>query len=145
MSLRDVSNDDLPIFYEHQLDPNATRMAAFPARDWDTHMAHWHKILRDETVVTKAILMGGEVAGTSSVGNKTASGKSDTGSEVTTGARALPRSPSHSSCSLWTRPLYAHVAEHNVGSLRVLEKCGFTVDTEKHEGNAEEVVLLLRS
>jgi RimJ/RimL family protein N-acetyltransferase len=25
------------------------------------------------------------------------------------------------------RPLYAHVAEHNVASIRVLEKCGFTI------------------
>ncbi len=24
------------------------------------------------------------------------------------------------------RPLFAHVAEHNVGSIRVLEKCGFS-------------------
>jgi RimJ/RimL family protein N-acetyltransferase len=27
---------------------------------------------------------------------------------------------------LETRPLRAHVAHHNVGSIRVLEKCGFT-------------------
>jgi RimJ/RimL family protein N-acetyltransferase len=26
------------------------------------------------------------------------------------------------------RPLYAHVAAHNVGSIRVLEKCGFRRD-----------------
>jgi RimJ/RimL family protein N-acetyltransferase len=26
------------------------------------------------------------------------------------------------------RPLYAHVAVHNVGSIRVLEKCGFRRD-----------------
>ena len=26
-----------------------------------------------------------------------------------------------------TRPLFAHVARHNAASLRVLEKCGFTV------------------
>ena len=25
------------------------------------------------------------------------------------------------------RPLYAHVAKHNIASLRVLEKCGFTI------------------
>jgi RimJ/RimL family protein N-acetyltransferase len=25
------------------------------------------------------------------------------------------------------RPLFAHVAEHNVGSIRVLEKCGFAL------------------
>lgn len=29
---------------------------------------------------------------------------------------------------LATRPLYAHVAVHNVGSIRVLEKCGFQRD-----------------
>ena len=28
------------------------------------------------------------------------------------------------------RPLYARVAKHNVGSLRVLEKCGFTISGE---------------
>lgn len=29
------------------------------------------------------------------------------------------------------RPLYAHVAKHNVGSLRVLEKCDFKVCGEE--------------
>jgi RimJ/RimL family protein N-acetyltransferase len=28
---------------------------------------------------------------------------------------------------LETRPLYAHVAQHNVASIRVLQKCGFTI------------------
>jgi RimJ/RimL family protein N-acetyltransferase len=37
-----------------------------------------------------------------------------------------------------TRPLAAHVAEHNVGSRRVLEKCGFVVD---HEERADDGVL----
>jgi RimJ/RimL family protein N-acetyltransferase len=26
-----------------------------------------------------------------------------------------------------TRPLYAHVAQHNIASVRVLQKCGFTI------------------
>jgi RimJ/RimL family protein N-acetyltransferase len=26
-----------------------------------------------------------------------------------------------------TRPLFAHVAQHNLGSLRVLQKCGFEI------------------
>lgn len=26
-----------------------------------------------------------------------------------------------------TRPLFAHVAKHNIGSRRVLEKCGFAI------------------
>ena len=32
------------------------------------------------------------------------------------------------------RPLYAYVAKHNIGSLRVLEKCGFTIYREEAEG-----------
>ncbi len=31
--LRNVSASDLPIFFEQQLDPVATQMAAFPAKD----------------------------------------------------------------------------------------------------------------
>ena len=39
--LRNVEPDDLPIFYEHQLDVDATRMAAFPSRDRAAFDAHW--------------------------------------------------------------------------------------------------------
>lgn len=60
--LRDVIEDDLPILLEHQLDPEATRMAAFPSRDRDAFMAHWTKILGDETVIAE-IDLGGWVAG----------------------------------------------------------------------------------
>ncbi len=38
------------------------------------------------------------------------------------------------------RPLYAYVAKHNLASIRVLQKCGFTITSEE----AEEVILLLR-
>jgi hypothetical protein len=38
--LRDVTDADLPVFYEHQRDPEATGMAAFPARDWDAFVKH---------------------------------------------------------------------------------------------------------
>ena len=31
------------------------------------------------------------------------------------------------------RPLHAGVAKHNIASIRVLEKCGFTVIGEKDE------------
>ena len=54
--LRDVTEDDLLVFFEHQLDPDATHMAAFPARDREAFMAHWSKILVDETVTKKTIM-----------------------------------------------------------------------------------------
>ena len=61
--LRNVTESDLPIFFEQQLDPDATEMAAFPSRDREAFMAHWARIMTDNTVVLKTILFGGQVAG----------------------------------------------------------------------------------
>ena len=61
--LRDVMEGDLPALFEHQRDPVANRMAAFPARDREAFMAHWAKILDDDTVITSTILFGNQVAG----------------------------------------------------------------------------------
>jgi hypothetical protein len=38
--LRGVTESDLPIFFEHQLDTEVAEMAAFPSRDRDSFMAH---------------------------------------------------------------------------------------------------------
>lgn len=61
--LRDVRGDDLPTLFEHQMDPEANRMANFDARDRDAFMAHWAKILVDETVVAKSVVHRDAVAG----------------------------------------------------------------------------------
>ena len=40
------------------------------------------------------------------------------------------------------RPLYAHIAKHNRASLRVLEKCGFTIvgeDRDSLDASGEQV------
>ena len=58
-----MAEDDLPVFFEHQRDPEANRMAAFPPRDRDAFMAHWTTILRDASVVVRTVLLDGEVAG----------------------------------------------------------------------------------
>lgn len=61
--LQDVIESDLPIFFEHQLDPDATEMAAFPSRDRDAFMAHWAKIMADDSVILKTILFDAQVVG----------------------------------------------------------------------------------
>jgi RimJ/RimL family protein N-acetyltransferase len=145
--LRDVTVGDLPIFFEHQLDPDATQMAAFPARARDAFMAHWTKILSDETVITKTILFDGCVAGNvvswQQSGEREVGywiGKEYWGKDIAT--QALTEFLSH----VTARPHYAHVANHNVASIRVLEKCGFTIWGESAPGEAvEELVLILRA
>ncbi len=63
VSLREVRVSDLPILFEHQLDPEATRMAAFPPRNRDAFMAHWTKIMANPDGALRTILIGGSVAG----------------------------------------------------------------------------------
>ena len=126
--LRDVIESDLPILYEQQLDPDATAMAAFPSRDREAFMAHSARIMADKSVVFKAIIFDGQVAGSMvswimegqwEVGYWL--GKEYWGKGIATQALAKYVE------SVKTRPLYAHVARHNIGSRRVLEKCGFNV------------------
>jgi RimJ/RimL family protein N-acetyltransferase len=126
--LRGVVAGDLPIFFDHQRDPDAVRMAAFPARDHTAFAAHWAKILADETLIAQTVVVDGQVAGyVGSFGPADARevgywiGRAFWGRGVATAALAafLRHVP--------TRPLYAHVAKHNVGSIRVLERCGFVV------------------
>ena len=50
-----------------------------------------------------------------------------------------------------TRPLYAHVAAHNLGSIRVLEKRGFIIERRERgpsirgSGEVDELVMKLEA
>src|SRR4029078_169804 len=66
VELREVTKEDLPIFFEHQLDAEATRMAAFPSRDRDAFMAHWARMMskeNNENGILNTILADGAVTG----------------------------------------------------------------------------------
>ena len=127
--LRDLAESDLPILFEHQKDPEASRMAAFLSRDpsdRDAFMTHWKRILADPTVTTKAILWNGQVTG--SIGSFLWDGKP----QVTYWLGKAFWGNGIATLALTeflrifnTRPLYASVAKDNAASIRVLEKCGF--------------------
>ena len=151
VQLRDPAEADLPVFYEDQLDPEATEMAAFPARDRDAFMAHWTTILSDATVVTKTVLFEGQVAG--NVVSWEQSGERKIGYWI--GRAYWGRGIATEALSAFldevkARPLYAHVAKHNVASIRVLERCGFTISREDTVSSGaggdeiEEFILELR-
>lgn len=66
VTLRDVTERDLTVFFQPQQDPVAKQMAAFTAEDssnWAAFQVHWSRILTDEGIMTKAILLGQEVVG----------------------------------------------------------------------------------
>lgn len=128
--LRNMENDDLPVFFEHQLDPEANYMAAFTAKDptnREAFMAHWQRILADKTVILQTILCDGQVAGSVSSYEEEGRpevtywlGKEYWGKGIATWA-LTEFLTNHNT----TRPIYARVAKDNPGSRRVLEKCGF--------------------
>ena len=128
--LREVAESDLAIFFEHQLDPEANRMAAFTAKDPSDRAAfdaHWDKILGDPAIVKRTIVVDGRVAGSVAsfelFGQPSVAywlGREFWGKGVAT--RALAQFLG----IVTTRPLYARAATDNSASIRVLQKCGFT-------------------
>jgi RimJ/RimL family protein N-acetyltransferase len=131
VSLRDVQEGDLPIFFEHQLDPEARAMAAFAARPYDAFMDHWAKCLAEKSNILKTILFRGSVAGNIVYWEQSGAGhvgywlgKEHWGQGIATAALAQFLE------LVKARPLYAHVVKSNAASIRVLTKCGFTVSGE---------------
>ena len=132
LSLRAVIDTDLPIFFAQQLDPDANFMAAFTAKDpsnREAFEAHWDKIRAEPTILIRTILCNGAVAGSvlsyEDDGHPEVSywlGREYWGQGIATWALKE---------FLWAvnlkRPIYARVAQDNLGSRRVLEKCGFAV------------------
>jgi RimJ/RimL family protein N-acetyltransferase len=134
--LRGVEDRDLDTFFDHQVDPQAVEMAAFTARDKDQFAEHWAKLRADKTVVARTIVADGMVAG--NIGSWQQNGQQLLGYWV--GRECWGRGVATQALALFVgemtiRPLYAHVAVHNVGSIRVLDKCGFRRDRVQ-EANA---------
>jgi hypothetical protein len=94
ITVREVESSVLEIFYEHQLDPEAIRMAAFVGKDPKDKVAfdaRWDKILISSQNITRTI---------------------------------------------------ARTATDNIGSIRVLQKCGFRIVGENKDfanGRGEEI------
>ena len=132
--LRDVREDDLPIFFEQQLDSDANYMAAFTVRnpaDRDAFTSHWNKILGDDTTTNKTILFAGQVVG--HIASFERWGKPEVsywiGKEYW-GKGLATRALSEFLSQVKVRPVYARAAKDNTASLRVLEKCGFKISGE---------------
>lgn len=149
--LRDVQQSDLLIFYEFQLDPKATQMAAFPSRDYETFMAHWRKSMGNATSTFKTILADEEIVGSVVSWEQSESlnvgywlGSEYWGNGFATAALSLFLE------QVTKRPLHAHVAKHNVASVRVLQKCGFSIESAGNfsdsggEDSEESVMVLTR-
>jgi len=139
--LRDVIDSDLPIFFKHQEDQEAYRMAAYPSKDWESFQSHWKKNLANESNRNQTILYQGEVAGY--IVSFLMDGKREVGYWL--GREFWNHGIATHALEIFlqqemTRPLYGVVVKHNAGSKRVLEKCGFRLQDE----GTEEFIFILK-
>jgi len=140
--LREITLDDLPILFEHQRDPVASAMAVFPSRDWEAFAAHDARIRSDPTLVRRTVVVDDEVVGwMGCFGDEQREvgywfDRAVWGRGIATAALAAFLD------EVTERPLFAHVAATNVGSVKVLERCGF-VEVERATTDVEEIVYRL--
>ncbi len=143
--IRPVEDADLPIFLAHQDDPVAAAMAAFPTRAPDVFYAHWATIRADPTNVTRTIVADDEVVGdivswldhgSRQVGYWI--GRDHWGKGYATAALRFLLD------EIKDRPVTAHIVPANIGSQRVVEKCGFVrVGEEVADDGVHELIFRL--
>jgi RimJ/RimL family protein N-acetyltransferase len=157
ITLRPLIEEDLCALFEHQRDGVYNDMAAFTSKDphdYEAYAAHQARVLADPGVTMRAIVLGGDPEG--EVIGSIAMHSWFGAPEVTYGIARKHWGKGYATAALRAflgivveRPLLARAASDNVGSLRVLEKCGFVrTRTERGFANArgveiEETVLTL--
>ncbi len=154
VKLREVTARDLPIFYKNEADPVSVEMAAFTREDpsdREAFNAHWKKILKDESVYIQTIILKDQVVGSifsyfliDELQVSYWIGKEYWGRGIATESLILFLQIQK------IRPIYARAAKDNLGSIRVLQKCGFIITGQDNfHANArgkeiEELILQLK-
>jgi RimJ/RimL family protein N-acetyltransferase len=126
--LRAVVPADLPTLFAYQADAESCRMAAVHPRTEGAFYAKWDEIFRDPGVTARAMVADGALVGSISCFSLEGRdfvgywiGREHWGKGVATRALELLLE------EVGRRPLFARVATENLGSMRVLERCGFEV------------------
>jgi ribosomal-protein-alanine N-acetyltransferase len=146
IQLRNTIHTDLEHFFLFQIDEEACHLAAFMPKDHDNRevfMKKYDKLLNDESITMRTILVDGVIAG--SVSKFVMEGDA----EITYWIDKPYWGQGVASTALKqfltienTRPIFGHTAFDNIGSQRVLEKCGFIKIGTDHgfaRARAEEI------
>ena len=132
ITLRPVIPPDLPTLFEQQLEPEAVAMSAYPSKDRGEFIRHWEGILKNKAIVARTIIYKEKITG-HIICWKEEKYEQRVGYWI--GKQFWGRGIASSALQEFlvevkVRPLYAHVANHNIASRRVLEKNGFILHDE---------------
>ena len=142
--MREVVDEDLPVYYEHQRDPETAATPVFPPSERDVFMTHWAKALANASALTRTVVFDERGRRQHRLLEGDDAGSSGTGSGESSGAAGSQQGPRGTPHIVDARPLHAYVAKSNPASIRVLENCGF-VEVGEHAGDdgIEELLLEL--
>ncbi|MBK9333609.1 MAG: GNAT family N-acetyltransferase [Ignavibacteria bacterium] len=143
ITLTKTVTEDLNILFEFQLDEEANYLAAFTSKDPGDKSAYiekYSKHINDPTINMQTIKVHGEVAGS------IAKFFIENDAEITYWIDRKFWGQGIATTALKellqiekVRPIYGRVAFDNIGSQKVLEKCGFVkIDTDKGFANARQ-------
>lgn len=155
ITIREIKAYDLDTIYRQQLDSEANWMAAFVGKDPTDRAAfdaHWRKIIGVPAITNRTILVDGQIAGHIACFPESGHlevtywlGREFWGRGIATRALELLMQ------LIVERPVYGRTAQDNIGSLRVLQKCGFKIIGQDkgfahgRGGETEEYILRLDS
>jgi [ribosomal protein S5]-alanine N-acetyltransferase len=143
ITLRPTTVADLDTLFAFQLDKEGGYLAAFMPKNHDDKSAYllkYTKLLSDPTVNNQTILLNNVVVG--SIGKFVVAG--DTEITYWIDRQFWGRGIASKALKVFlrkesTRPIFGRVAFDNIGSQRVLEKCGFMkVGSDKGFANARQ-------
>jgi RimJ/RimL family protein N-acetyltransferase len=151
VSLRNLRNSDLMIFFEQQVDPNEHALINSQTSDRNVYFKHWKLVRGNDANYFKTIIADGEIAG------YVLSWRSSRRRLISywLGKEYSQKGIAQSALTMFlveckSRPLFARVAKQNLASLRVLRASGFIqycsgLFTNMHGEVREEDILSLGS
>lgn len=143
VTLRPTADSELELFFQFQLDDEANYLAAFSAKDPTDKQAYiekYTKHLHDPAINMQTILVDGTIAG--SIAKFVIEGDTEVTYWIDKSfwGKGIATAALNQLLSMETiRPIYGRTAFDNIGSQRVLEKCGFIkVGMDKGFANARQ-------
>lgn len=129
LTLTVTEKDDLNIFFQFQLDPEANYLAAFTAKDPNDKAAYiekYSRFLTDPSIHMRTIKLNGEIIGSiAKFVMENEAGITYWIDRKYWGQGIASQVLKEFLSVEQTRPIYGRTAFDNYGSQRVLEKCGF--------------------
>jgi [ribosomal protein S5]-alanine N-acetyltransferase len=153
ITLRETQINDFNALFTFQSDEEAGYMAAFVNENWqdkDAYLAKWSKLLAEEAVKIRTIVLDNKVAGSVLIWQFMGEPQISYGLGKEFWNRGVATNALQQFLTIFPdRPLYGRAAFDNIASIKVLTKCGFKkINEEQSYAHARqkeitEVVFIL--